>query len=166
MAKKHRIETDTMGAIKVESDKLWGAQTQRSLMNFRIGSEKMPTEIIVALGYQKKAAVITNIQFGKINNKIGKAIIQSCDEIINLKLIKHFPLSLWQTGSGTQTNMNANEVISNRSIQIMKGKIGSKQPIHPNDHVNMSQSSNDVFPTVMHIACISVSYTHLRAHET
>ena len=154
MAKKHRIETDTMGAIKVESDKLWGAQTQRSLMNFKIGSEKMPTEIIVALGYQKKAATITNIQFGKINNKIGKAIIQSCDEIINLKLIKHFPLSLWQTGSGTQTNMNANEVISNRSIQIMKGKIGSKQPIHPNDHVNMSQSSNDVFPTVMHIACI------------
>ena len=154
MTKKYRIENDTLGTIKVEGDKLWGAQTQRSLMNFKIGKEKMPSEVIVALGYQKKAATMTNIQLGKISNKIGKAIIKSCDEIINLKLIDHFPLSLWQTGSGTQTNMNANEVISNRSIQILKGKLGSKEPVHPNDHVNISQSSNDVFPTVMHIACI------------
>ena len=154
MAKKFRIESDTLGTKKVLSDKLWGAQTQRSLENFKIGKEKMPIEVIIAIGYQKKAATMTNMQFGKMDKKLGSAIIKACDEIINLKLIEHFPLSIWQTGSGTQTNMNANEVIANRAIQILKGKLGSKNPIHPNDHVNMSQSSNDVFPTVMHISSI------------
>jgi len=154
MKKKHRIEEDSLGSIRVDSKKLWGAQTQRSLTNFNIGSEKMPDQIVISLGYQKKAAAITNMQIGKLDNKKGKAIIKTCDEIIKGKLFQHFPLFIWQTGSGTQTNMNANEVISNRSIQILKGKIGSKNPIHPNDHVNMSQSSNDVFPTIMHIASV------------
>ena len=154
MAKKFRIESDTLGTKKVLSDKLWGAQTQRSLENFKIGKEKMPIEVIIAIGYQKKAATMTNMQLGKMDKKLGSAIIKACDEIINLKLIEHFPLSIWQTGSGTQTNMNTNEVIANRAIQILKGKLGSKNPIHPNDHVNMSQSSNDVFPTVMHISSI------------
>ena len=154
MKKKYRIEFDTKGPIKVENTKFWGAQTQRSLDNFKIGSEKIPVEVISALGYQKKAAAMTNIQLKKLDNNLGQAILKSCDEIIKLKLIEHFPLSVWQTGSGTHTNMNANEVISNRSIQLLKGKIGSKKPVHPNDHVNMSQSSNDVFPTVMHISCI------------
>ena len=111
-------------------------------------------EIIKAIGYQKKAAAMTNMELGILDNKLAKAIIKACDEVINMKLFKHFPLSVWQTGSGTQTNMNANEVISNRAIQILRGKLGSKYPIHPNDHVNLSQSSNDVFPTVMHIASI------------
>ncbi len=150
----YRIETDSLGVKKVKSTKLWGAQTQRSLENFNIGHEKMPNEIIIALGYQKKAAAMTNMQLNKLNQRIGKAIIKSCNEIINSKLLDQFPLSVWQTGSGTHTNMNANEVISNRSIQILKGKLGSKKPVHPNDHVNMSQSSNDVFPTVMHIASV------------
>ena len=154
MKKKYRIEFDIKGPIKVENTKFWGAQTQRSLDNFKIGSEKIPVEVISALGYQKKAAAMTNIQLKKLDNNLGQAILKSCDEIIKLKLIEHFPLSVWQTGSGTHTNMNANEVISNRSIQLLKGKIGSKKPVHPNDHVNMSQSSNDVFPTVMHISCI------------
>ena len=154
MKKKYRIEFDTKGPIKVENTKFWGAQTQRSLDNFKIGSEKIPVEVISALGYQKKAAAMTNMQLKKLDNNLGQAILKSCDEIIKLKLIEHFPLSVWQTGSGTHTNMNANEVISNRSIQLLKGKIGSKKPVHPNDHVNMSQSSNDVFPTVMHISCI------------
>ena len=154
MTKKYRIETDPLGPKKIDNSKLWGAQTQRSLENFRIGKEKMPTSVIVAFGYQKKAAAVTNMQLGKLNNRIGKAIIKSCDEIINEKLLDHFPLSLWQTGSGTQTNMNANEVISNRAIQMLNGKLGSKNPVHPNDHVNMSQSSNDTFPTIMHIAAI------------
>ena len=114
----------------------------------------MPNEVIIALGYQKKAAAMTNLQLKKISKEIAEKIIKSCDEIISLKLIDHFPLSVWQTGSGTQTNMNANEVISNRAIQMLRGKLGSKTPIHPNDHINMSQSSNDVFPTVMHIACV------------
>ena len=154
MKKKYRIEFDTKGPIKVENTKFWGAQTQRSLDNFKIGSEKIPVEVISALGYQKKAAAMTNMQLKKLDNNLGQAILKSCDEIIKLKLIEHFPLSVWQTGSGTHTNMNANEVISNRSIQLLKGKIGSKKPVHPNDHANMSQSSNDVFPTVMHISCI------------
>tara|TARA_Y100000590_G_scaffold464358_1_gene633595 strand:- start:617 stop:2002 length:1386 start_codon:yes stop_codon:yes gene_type:complete len=154
MKKKYRIEFDIKGPIKVENTKFWGAQTQRSLDNFKIGSEKIPVEVISALGYQKKAAAMTNIQLKKLDNNLGQAILKSCDEIIKLKLIEHFPLSVWQTGSGTHTNMNANEVISNRSIQLLKGKIGSKKPVHPNDHANMSQSSNDVFPTVMHISCI------------
>mgnify|MGYP001216545025 FL=1 len=154
MKKKYRLEEDSLGTIKVENIRFWGAQTQRSLKNFKIGSEKMPSEIIKALGYQKKAAAMTNMELGILDNKLAKAIIKACNEVINMKLFKHFPLSVWQTGSGTQTNMNANEVISNRAIQILRGKLGSKYPIHPNDHVNLSQSSNDVFPTVMHIASI------------
>ncbi|MDC0192704.1 class II fumarate hydratase [Alphaproteobacteria bacterium] len=153
MKKKFRIEKDSIGNKKIESSCLWGAQTQRSLENFDIGREKIPNEVIIAIGYQKKAAALTNIQLGKLDNKIGKAIIAVCDQIINSNLNSQFPLSVWQTGSGTQTNMNANEVISNCAIKKLKGKMGSKTPVHPNDHVNLSQSSNDTFPTVMHIAC-------------
>ena len=153
MKKKYRLEFDSLGSKKIDSTQLWGAQTQRSLENFKIGNEKMPKEIIIAFGLQKKAAALANIKIGKLNSKIGKAIIDACNQIINLKLIDEFPLSIWQTGSGTQTNMNANEVISNYAIKKLKGKIGSKKPVHPNDHVNLSQSSNDTFPTVMHITC-------------
>ena len=152
MKKKFRIEKDSIGNKKIENSCLWGAQTQRSLENFEIGSEKIPNEIIVAIGYQKKAAAMTNIELGKLDGKIGNAIIAACNQIINSNLNNQFPLSVWQTGSGTQTNMNANEVISNYAIKKLKGKIGSKIPVHPNDHVNLSQSSNDTFPTVMHIA--------------
>lgn len=150
---KKRIETDSIGHKKIDRQRLWGAQTQRSLENFKIGKEIMPIEIIIALGYQKKAATLANIKLMQLDKKIGKAIMKACDQIINLKLINEFPLSVWQTGSGTQTNMNANEVISNYAIKLLRGKIGSKNPVHPNDHVNLSQSSNDVFPTVMNIAC-------------
>ena len=153
MKKKFRIEKDSIGNKKIENSCLWGAQTQRSLENFDIGEEKIPNEIIIAIGYQKKAAALTNIELGKLEGKIGKAIIAACDQIINSNLNNQFPLSVWQTGSGTQTNMNANEVISNYAIKKLKGKVGSKIPVHPNDHVNLSQSSNDTFPTVMHIAC-------------
>ena len=153
MKKKYRIESDSLGDKKILSSKLWGAQTQRSLENFRIGNEKMPHEVIIAFGYQKKASAITNIKLNKLNKKIGNAIIDACNQIINLKLFDEFPLSIWQTGSGTQSNMNVNEVISNYAIKKLKGKVGSKKPVHPNDHVNLSQSSNDTFPTVMHIAC-------------
>ncbi len=152
MPNKKRTEFDSLGIKKINSHKLWGAQTQRSLENFKIGNDKMPKEIIVALGQQKKAAVMANHSLDLISKKLSSAIIKACDQVINLNLIDEFPLSVWQTGSGTQTNMNANEVISNYAIQILKGKIGSKSPIHPNDHVNLSQSSNDTFPTVMHIA--------------
>lgn len=151
--KKLRVESDSLGKKNIDQSKLWGAQTQRSLENFKIGTDKMPIEVIKAFGYQKKAAAMTNIKLGKLSKKIGKAIISACDQIINLKLINEFPLSIWQTGSGTQTNMNANEVISNYAIKKLGGKMGSKIPVHPNDHVNLSQSSNDTFPTVMHIAC-------------
>lgn len=151
--KKFRIEVDSLGNKNIENSKLWGAQTQRSFENFKIGSEKMPIEVIIAFGFQKKAAALTNIKLAKLPKKIGNAIINACDQIINLKLKNEFPLSVWQTGSGTQTNMNANEVISNFAIKKLGGKIGSKKPVHPNDHVNLSQSSNDTFPTVMHIAC-------------
>ena len=152
MKNKKRTEFDTFGSKKIDSNKFWGAQTQRSLENFRIGNEKMPVEIIQAIGLQKKAAAQANMQFNLLNNKIGMAIIKVCNQIINLKLLDEFPLAVWQTGSGTHTNMNANEVISNYAIKSLKGKIGSKNPVHPNDHVNLSQSSNDTFPTVMHIA--------------
>ena len=152
MKYKKRTEFDTLGSKKIDSNKFWGSQTQRSLENFLIGSEKMPVEIIQALGLQKKAAAQANMQFNLLNKKIGMAIIKVCNQIINLKLLDEFPLAVWQTGSGTHTNMNANEVISNYAIKSLKGKIGSKNPIHPNDHVNLSQSSNDTFPTVMHIA--------------
>ena len=151
--KKLRVESDSLGKKNIDRSKLWGAQTQRSLENFKIGTDKMPVEVIKAFGYQKKASAMTNIKLGKLSKKIGNAIILACDQIINLKLIDEFPLSIWQTGSGTQTNMNANEVVSNYAIKKLGGKIGSKIPVHPNDHVNLSQSSNDTFPTVMHIAC-------------
>ncbi|MBK8197201.1 MAG: class II fumarate hydratase [Acidobacteria bacterium] len=155
MAKKPdtRTETDTFGPIEVESDKYWGAQAQRSLGNFKIGWEKQPQPIIRALGIVKKAAAEVNMSLEKMDRLVGRAIVQAADEVIEGKLDAHFPLVVWQTGSGTQSNMNANEVISNRAIEILNGKVGSKAPVHPNDHVNMSQSSNDTFPTAMHIAC-------------
>jgi len=151
--RKLRVESDSLGKKNIDRSKLWGAQTQRSLENFKIGTDKMPIEVIKAFGYQKKASAMTNIKLGKLSKKIGNAIISACDQIIHLKLVDEFPLSIWQTGSGTQTNMNVNEVISNYAIKKLGGKIGSKIPVHPNDHVNLSQSSNDTFPTVMHIAC-------------
>ena len=152
MINKKRTESDSLGTKKIDKKRLWGAQTQRSLENFKIGNERIPLEIIKALGQQKKAAAQTNMQLGLINKKLGKLIVNACNSIINLNLIDEFPLLVWQTGSGTQTNMNANEVISNYVIKKLNGKIGSKKPIHPNDHVNLSQSSNDTFPTVMNIA--------------
>tara|TARA_Y100001970_G_scaffold294195_1_gene448300 strand:- start:2380 stop:3765 length:1386 start_codon:yes stop_codon:yes gene_type:complete len=152
MPNKKRTESDSLGAKKIDFGRLWGAQTQRSLENFKIGNNKIPQEIIVALGQQKKACVLANNSLGLINKRLTNAILKACDNIINLSLIDEFPLTVWQTGSGTQTNMNANEVISNYAIKILKGKVGSKYPIHPNDHVNLSQSSNDTFPTIMHIS--------------
>lgn len=149
---KFRIETDSMGEIEVPSDKYWGAQTQRSLLHFNIGDDVMPREMIRAFGVLKKAAALVNQDLGKLPADKAKLIVQACDEVIEGKLDEHFPLRVWQTGSGTQTNMNANEVISNRAIEIAGGVLGSKKPIHPNDDVNMSQSSNDTFPTGMHIA--------------
>ena len=148
----YRIESDTMGEIKVDNDKFWGAQTQRSLENFNIGREKMPMEIIHALALIKKASAISNNKLGILTKDKMDAIVLACDEILNNKLDEHFPLSIWQTGSGTQTNMNVNEVISNFAISKMGGKLGSKIPIHPNDDVNKSQSSNDVFPTAMQLS--------------
>src|ERR671915_1028690 len=149
---KTRIETDSMGAIEVAADRYWGAQTERSLHHFNIGDDKMPREMIRALGVLKKAAAQVNEELGKLPADKRKLIEQAADEVIEGKLDEHFPLRIWQTGSGTQTNMNANEVISNRAIEIAGGVMGSKQPIHPNDDVNMSQSSNDTFPTAMYIA--------------
>ena len=148
-----RIETDTFGKIQVESNKYWGAQSQRSLKNFDIGWEMQPKSIIKALGIIKAAAAEVNMKLGILNKDIGQNIIKAAHEIIDGKLDDHFPLSVWQTGSGTQSNMNANEVISNRAIELMGGEMGSKSPVHPNDHCNMSQSSNDTYPTAMHIAC-------------
>ena len=148
-----RTESDTMGPVEVASDRYWGAQAERSLGNFKIGWEKQPEPIIRALGIVKKAAAEANMALGKMDADLGKVIIQAADEVIEGKLNDHFPLVVWQTGSGTQSNMNANEVISNRAIEILGGEMGSKKPVHPNDHVNMSQSSNDTFPTAMHIAC-------------
>ncbi|MGH9941442.1 MAG: lyase family protein, partial [Pyrinomonadaceae bacterium] len=147
-----RAETDSMGEIQVPADRYWGAQTERSLHHFDIGDDRMPREMIRALGVLKKAAALVNQELGKLPADKAKLIVQACDEVIEGTLDAHFPLRVWQTGSGTQTNMNANEVISNRAIEIAGGQMGSKTPIHPNDHVNMSQSSNDTFPTAMHIA--------------
>ena len=147
-----RIETDSMGEIEVPADVYWGAQTQRSLKHFNIGFDVMPREVIRALGILKKAAAIVNFDLGKLPEDKMKLISQAADEVIEGKLDAHFPLRVWQTGSGTQTNMNANEVISNRAIEIAGGEMGSKAPIHPNDDVNKSQSSNDTFPTAMYIA--------------
>jgi fumarate hydratase class II len=147
-----RTETDTFGPIEVDADKYWGAQAQRSLGNFKIGEEKMPKPLVRALGIVKRAAAEANMELGRLDKAIGDAIVAAAQEVIDGKLDAHFPLSVWQTGSGTQTNMNANEVISNRAIEMLGGVMGSKKPVHPNDHVNMSQSSNDVYPTAMHIA--------------
>lgn len=151
--KKTRVETDTFGPIDVPSDKYWGAQAQRSLGNFKIGWEKQPAPIVRALGIVKRAAAETNMALGKLDKTIADAIVSAAQEVIDGKLNDHFPLVVWQTGSGTQSNMNANEVISNRAIEMLGGEMGSKKPVHPNDHVNMAQSSNDTFPTAMHIAC-------------
>ncbi len=147
-----RVETDSMGQIQVPSDKYYGAQTARSLIHFNIGNDTMPREMVRALGLLKKAAALVNEDLGKLPADKARLIEQAADEVIEGKLDEHFPLRIWQTGSGTQTNMNANEVISNRAIEIAGGVMGSKEPVHPNDHVNMSQSSNDTFPTAMHIA--------------
>ena len=149
---KERVEKDTMGEIRVPEDRYYGAQTARSLMNFKIGTEKFPPSVIRALGIIKKAAALINAELGKLNDEKTTLIIKAADEVISGKWDDHFPLSVWQTGSGTQTNMNSNEVISNRAIELHGGTMGSKDPVHPNDDVNKSQSSNDVFPTAMHIA--------------
>jgi fumarate hydratase class II len=148
-----RTETDTFGPIEVDDSRLWGAQAERSLGNFKIGWEKQPLSIVRALGIVKRAAAETNIGLGRLDPALGKVIIEAAQEVIDGKLDAHFPLAVWQTGSGTQSNMNANEVISNRAIEMMGGVKGSKKPVHPNDHVNMSQSSNDTYPTAMHVAC-------------
>jgi fumarate hydratase class II len=149
-----RTETDSFGPIEVPAEKYWGAQTQRSLQNFKIGGERMPEALITAFGVLKRCAAQTNMELGILDKQIGDAIVKAADEVIDGKLKDHFPLVVWQTGSGTQTNMNVNEVISNRAIEILGGTMGSKKPVHPNDHVNMGQSSNDSFPTAMHIAAV------------
>ena len=155
-----RTETDSFGPLEVPTSKYWGAQTQRSLLNFPIGWEKQPAALIQALGVIKKACALANVESGKLDKSAGMAIVEAASEVISGKLDIHFPLVVWQTGSGTQSNMNANEVIANRAIEILGGVIGSKEPIHPNDHCNMGQSSNDTFPTAMHIA------TAITAHRT
>ena len=147
-----RTETDTFGPIDVPADRYWAAQTQRSLQNFKIGWEKQPLPVVRALGIVKRAAAEVNMALGKLDANFGDAIVTAAQEVIDGKLDDNFPLAVWQTGSGTQSNMNANEVISNRAIQLLGGVMGSKSPVHPNDHVNMSQSSNDSYPTAMHIA--------------
>src|SRR5690606_36911611 len=152
--KTTRSEADTFCTIEVPADRYWGAQTQRSLQNFRIGTEKMPPPLIHALGLIKRAAAEVNIGLGKLDETLGEAIVSAADEVSRGELDEHFPLVVWQTGSGTQSNRNANEVIANRAIEILGGEMGSKKPVHPNDHVNMSQSSNDTFPTAMHIATV------------
>ena len=147
-----RKESDTFGPIDVPADRYWGAQAQRSLGNFKIGWEKQPLSVVRALGIVKRAAAEANMELGRLDPKLGEAIVAAAQEVIEGKLDPHFPLVVWQTGSGTQSNMNANEVISNRAIELLGGTLGSKDPVHPNDHVNMSQSSNDTYPTAMHIA--------------
>jgi fumarate hydratase class II len=153
-AEKTRGESDTLGVVQVPSDRYWGAQTQRSLENFKIGGERMPIEVIRAMAVVKKAAALVNTELAGLDRKLADAIAAAATEVIDGKLDDHFPLVVWQTGSGTQTNMNVNEVVSNRAIEILGGEIGSKKPVHPNDHVNMSQSSNDTFPTAMSIAAV------------
>ncbi|MDH4156163.1 MAG: class II fumarate hydratase [candidate division Zixibacteria bacterium] len=157
----YRVETDTMGEIKVPADRYYGAQTARSLMNFRIGGERMPRELIRAMGILKKAAALVNMELGLLPKEKGDLIVKAADEVIEGKLDDHFPLVVWQTGSGTQTNMNANEVISNRAIELAGGQMGSKKPVHPNDDVNKAQSSNDTFPTAMHIAPVEEIHRRL-----
>jgi len=149
---KFRSESDSMGKIKVPADRYWGAQTQRALIHFRIGRQQMPQEVVRAMGVLKKAAALVNMELALLPPDRGELIIRAAEEVISGSLDQHFPLPVWQTGSGTQSNMNVNEVISNRAIELAGGIMGSKHPVHPNDHVNMSQSSNDTFPTAMHIA--------------
>lgn len=152
MTAQTRIETDSIGEIEVPFDAYWGAQTQRSIQNFDIGTEKMPEPVVKALGIQKKASALTNMDLGVMDKEIGEAIVKAADEVISGALANEFPLVVWQTGSGTQSNMNANEVIAGRANEMLSGTKGGKSPVHPNDHCNMGQSSNDTFPTVMHIA--------------
>lgn len=156
-----RTETDTFGPIEVDSRRYWGAQTERSLHNFKIGDERLPQPLIHALGVVKQAAAETNIALGRLDPVIGRVITVAASEVVEGKLDDHFPLVVWQTGSGTQSNMNANEVISNRAIELLGGEKGSKKPVHPNDHVNMSQSSNDSFPTAIHIATAAETVNRL-----
>ena len=158
---KFRTESDTMGQMQVPADRYWGSQTARSVHFFKIGGERMPRELIRAMGILKKAAALVNRDQGLLDAKLCDTICAAADEVIEGKLDDHFPLVIWQTGSGTQTNMNANEVISNRAIEMLGGEMGSKKPIHPNDHVNMSQSSNDTFPTAMSIAAVERIHHHL-----
>jgi len=153
-----RTETDSFGPLEVPADRYWGAQTQRSIQNFPIGWEKQPIAIVRALGVIKQAAAEANMANGDLKPDLGRAIVQAAGEVVAGKLDAHFPLVVWQTGSGTQSNMNANEVISNRAIEILGGTMGTKKPVHPNDHVNMSQSSNDTFPTAMHIAAATTAH--------
>jgi len=156
-----RIETDSFGELHVPADKYWGAQTQRSILNFPIGWERQPVAIVRALGVIKQAAATVNMAQGKLNPELGNAIVEAASEVVAGKFDDHFPLVVWQTGSGTQSNMNANEVISNRAIELLGGQLGTKTPVHPNDHVNMSQSSNDTFPTAMHIAVATTAHNVL-----
>ncbi|MBF0563641.1 MAG: class II fumarate hydratase [Nitrospirae bacterium] len=151
-----RIETDSMGRVEVRADRYWGAQTERSLLHFSIGGDVMPIEVVRAFGILKKAAALANLELGILNEEKARLIVAAAEEVVQGKLDGHFPLRVWQTGSGTQTNMNVNEVISNRAIEMAGGLLGSKKPVHPNDDVNMSQSSNDTFPTAMHIAAASL----------
>src|SRR2546423_13521461 len=150
-----------MGPIEVPAEHYWGAQTQRSLIHFSIGDDHMPKAVYHAYGYVKKAAALVNADSGRLSAELGAAIVAAADEVIDGKLDPEFPLYVWQTGSGTQSNMNVNEVIGNRAIQLVGGELGSKAPIHPNDHVNMGQSSNDTFPTAMHIAAVLEIHQHL-----
>ena len=159
---EYRIEKDTMGEVRVPADKYWGAQTQRSKNNFKIGDGHMPIEIVKAFGYLKKAAAATNMELGVLSEEKANLIMDVCDEIIEGKLDDQFPLVVWQTGSGTQSNMNVNEVIANRAIELAGGELGSRRPVHPNDHVNLGQSSNDAFPTAMHIAAATRIVRHLQ----
>ena len=156
-----RVESDTMGTIEVPADRYWGAQTQRSLENFKIGGERMPRSILRAMGIVKHASASANQKLGRLDAELADAIRAAGQQVIEGELDDHFPLVVWQTGSGTQSNMNANEVISNRAIELLGGEIGSKSPVHPNDHVNMSQSSNDVFPGAMAIATAEQTVQHL-----
>src|SRR5215468_2513066 len=163
-ARGTRIETDSMGEIGVAADRYWGAQIQRSLVHFSIGDDRMPKQLYHAYGYVKKAAALVNAAAGRLPQWKADAIVRAADEAITGKLDEHFPLYVWQTGSGTQSNMNVNEVLSNRAIQLLGGEIGSKEPVHPNDDVNMGQSSNDTFPTAMHVAAVMELEEHLLPH--
>src|SRR5436309_11389231 len=156
-----RVESDSMGTIEVPADRYWGAQTQRSIHHFSIGDDRMPVEVVRAFGILKKACAQVNAESGRLDREKADLIVKVADEVIEGKLDDHFPLYVWQTGSGTQSNMNANEVISNRAIELAGGEMGSKKPIHPNDDVNMSQSPNDTFPAAMHIAAATAGVERL-----